>query len=234
LIRFRCAIVFGFALMSFCGVCSAQLHDMLCKAGNGWFEAQSVTGVKVSVGAQKDGLLATRSCQASLSWGKQKLIIAEGTSQVDLDLFGADIGADGPVAAFVTPDSNAKCCVTYHIYSLQEPPHLLRTISGGGFFSAADTDLDGRVEIWTEDTAAVNGFERLQPGEIEFIPTYWQPTTSHLQQLLPNSSPSLNTSSPGVRPRQPGRAVLQHLRQLLIRERRPHEARYRHTRVLPA
>jgi len=145
---------------------------VLCDQGSGSFEAQSSTGVKVSVGAQKAELLATRTCQATLSWGKQKLIIAHDISQLDLDLFGADIGAGGPVAAFGISESNAACCMTYQIYSLKEPPHLVRTISGGGFFSAADTDLDGRVEIWTEDAAAVNGFEGLVPSEVEFVPTY--------------------------------------------------------------
>ena len=52
-------------------------------------------------------------------------------------------------------------CVSYQIYSLKKPPRLLRTITGGDSFSAADTDLDGRVEIWTRDTAALHGFENL-------------------------------------------------------------------------
>lgn len=61
--------------------------------------------------------------------------------------------------------------MAYQIYSLQKPPRLLRTITGGNFFSASDTDLDSRIEIWTADTAAVDGFENVVEGELEFAPT---------------------------------------------------------------
>jgi hypothetical protein len=42
---------------------------------------------------------------------------------------------------------------------------------GGDFFSASDVDLDGRVEIWTNDAAAVDGFESLTLGELDLAPT---------------------------------------------------------------
>ena len=58
----------------------------------------------------------------------------------------------------------------YKIYSLRSPPTLLRTITGGEYFSAADTDLDGRVEIWTDDAAAVEGFENLRVSDLDFAP----------------------------------------------------------------
>ena len=61
--------------------------------------------------------------------------------------------------------------MTYKVYSLQNPPRLLRTITGGNFFSASDTDLDGRVEIWTADAAAVDGFESLVVNELDSAPT---------------------------------------------------------------
>src|SRR4029077_3260802 len=56
------------------------------------------------------------------------------------------------------------------IYSLREPPVLLRTVIGGGYFSAADTDLDGRVEIWTDDAASVQGFENFRLRDLDFAP----------------------------------------------------------------
>jgi hypothetical protein len=59
----------------------------------------------------------------------------------------------------------------YAIYSLQKPPRLLGAITGGGFFSASDVDLDGTVEILTDDAAAVDGFENLTLGELDFAPT---------------------------------------------------------------
>jgi hypothetical protein len=46
----------------------------------------------------------------------------------------------------------------------------LRTITGEDFFSAADTMLDGSVEIWTTDAAAVRGFEGLPPGAFDSAP----------------------------------------------------------------
>jgi hypothetical protein len=152
--------------------CLAQVHDVLCNAGNTSFEASFRTGVTVSIGPQKDGEFSTRACHATLSWGKQKLVVASGISQLDLDMFGVDLSPGVPVAAFTTSKSSDACCMTYQIYSLKEPPQLLRTITGGGFFEAADTDLDGAVEIWTDDSAAVNGFEGLTPGEIDSVPTY--------------------------------------------------------------
>src|SRR6266478_1909392 len=152
--------------------CLAQVHDVLCNAGNTSFEASFRTGVTVSIGPQKDGEFSTRACHATLSWGKQKLVVASGASQLDLNMFGVDLSPGVPVAAFATSKSNDACCMSYQIYSLKEPPQLLRSITGGGFFEAADTDLDGAVEIWTDDSAAVNGFEGLTPGEMDSVPTY--------------------------------------------------------------
>jgi hypothetical protein len=152
-------------------ISAAQVHDVLCKAGDSSFTASFRTGVTVSIGPQKDSEFPTRSCQGTLSWGKQKLVIASGVPLLDLDMFGMDLSPGVPVAAFTTTKSNDACCMTYQIYSLNEPPQLLRTITGGGFFEAADTDLDGDVEIWTDDSGAVDGFEGLTPNEIEFVPT---------------------------------------------------------------
>ena len=152
--------------------CLAQVHDVLCRAGDGSFAASFRNIVKVSVGPKRDGELATRACQATLSWGNQKLVVASGVAQLDLDVFGADFGSREPAAGFATAKSDDTCCMTYQIYSLTEPPALLRTITGGGFYSATDTDLDGRVEIWTDDSAAVDGLDGLSASEIEFVPTY--------------------------------------------------------------
>jgi len=153
-------------------LCVAQVHDVLCNAGNSSFEASFRTGVTVSIAAQKDSGFSIRSCHGTLSWRKQQLAVANDVAQLDLDMFGVELDPGWPVAAFTIAKSNDDCCMTYQIYSLNQPPQLLHTITGGGFFEAADTDLDGRVEIWTDDSAAVKGFEGLTPGEIEFVPTY--------------------------------------------------------------
>lgn len=82
-----------------------------------------------------------------------------------------DLGDGIPVAAFQAKKSDSYCCMDYAIYSLKKPVRLLRTITGGGFFSTSDTDLDGSVEIWTDDAAAVDSFEKLTLGELDAAPT---------------------------------------------------------------
>jgi hypothetical protein len=90
---------------------------------------------------------------------------------VDIDALGVDLGLGSPIVAFQTKNSDADWFVTYKIYSLEKPPRLLRTITGGSSFTAADTDLDGRIEIWTDDAKAVDGMDGLSVGELDFAPT---------------------------------------------------------------
>jgi len=66
------ALLFVFFLTS--SVCVAQTHDVLCTEGDGNFEAQFRTGIKVRVGAARNGTFATRSCAATLSWDKEELL----------------------------------------------------------------------------------------------------------------------------------------------------------------
>ena len=148
----------------------AQNRDVLCRDGDGEFTAEFPTGVKVRVGpARKEGL-ATRACEATLSWSDQSRVVATGASQLDLDAFGVDLGLGTPVVALQVKKSKDECCVQYDLYSLRAPPALLRRVTGGDFFSAADTDLDGRVEIWTDDAAAVEGLENLHARDLDFAP----------------------------------------------------------------
>jgi hypothetical protein len=151
----------------------ADVRSVLCDGGSGKFDAEFATGVAVHVGAAKSGAasLATRACSAALSWKEQSLAVAASASQVDLDAFGVDFGDGVPAAGFQIKKSDGGCCVDYAIYSLEKPPRLLRTITGGDVFNAADRDLDGQVEIWTEDAAAVDGLEELTSGEFDFPPT---------------------------------------------------------------
>ena len=169
MVKVIAASLLFFCLMS--SACLAQMHDVLCTEGEGNFEAEFNTGIRVRVGAARNGSFATRACAATLSWDKQELAVAGEASQLDVDGFGVDLGIGVPVVAFQVKKSDSDCCMAYQIYALQKPPRLLRTITGGDFFSAADTDLDGRVEIWTDDAAAVNGFETLALGELDFAPT---------------------------------------------------------------
>ena len=150
-----------------------QAGSILCRGGSGTFDAEFRTGVAVHVGAARENgtaTLATRACEAKLGWEKQELVVVTGASQVDLDAFGVDFGNGEPAAAFQIKKSDSDCCADYRIYSLTRPPRLLRTITGGESFSAADTDLDGRVEIWAGD-GTVNGFESLTLSELDSVPT---------------------------------------------------------------
>lgn len=152
-------------------VCQTQARSVLCTDGDGVLDAEFRTGVKVHVGAARNGELATRACTAKLVWEKQQLVVATGVSQLDVDAFGVDFGDGIPAAAFQIKKSDSECCMQYAIYSLEEPPRLLHTITGGDFFSASDIDFDGSVEIWTNDAAAVNGFENLALSELDSAPS---------------------------------------------------------------
>jgi hypothetical protein len=170
--------------------CQAQPRDVLCDQGNSSFEASFHTGVRVFVGPVKSGALSTRACQGTLSWGKESLTVASGVAQVDLDMFGVQFADAGPVAAFQVREEADTCCVTYKIYSLDDPPRLLRTIAGGEYFAGRDTDLDGRVEIWAGDAGALRGFEGLFPGEVEFVPNYvLRLENGHLYDATPEFIP---------------------------------------------
>jgi hypothetical protein len=149
----------------------AEIPDVLCNEGSGSFEATFHTGVKVRVGAAKKGGLARRLCEAAMSWDLHNEVVATDAFQLDVDAFGVDLGVGVPVVTLQVKKSSADCCMTYLIYSLQKPSWLLRTITGGDLFSAADTDLDGRVEIWSHDAVAVAGFETFVLGELNAPPT---------------------------------------------------------------
>jgi hypothetical protein len=143
--------------------CHAQTEAVVCRDGSGSFEAAFLTGVTVQVGAARREGLARRVCEGTLLWDKQKLIVATAVAQVDIDALGIDVGLGPPVVTFQVKRAEAECCMTFQVYSLHKPPKLLRTITGGSFFSTADTDLDGQIEIWTNDAASLDSFEVGRP-----------------------------------------------------------------------
>jgi hypothetical protein len=166
----RLAWLFGVCLVV--SACQARAYDVLCRDGNTSFEAYFHTGVQVKVGPPTNGRLAAkRICRATLSWQDQDIVVAENATELDLDMFGTDLGTGQPVAAFQVKESDANCCMTYKIYSLEGPPRLLRTLTGGRYFIGKDSNLDGRVEIWADDAAAVDGFEGFRASQIQFLPT---------------------------------------------------------------
>lgn len=179
-----------FLLFPMLCICELQPHPVVCSGGTGNFETEFRTGVKVHIGAARNGALARRSCTANLIWGNHALVVAASAAEVDLDAFGTDFGDGIPVAAFQIKRADSDCCMDYAVYSLQKPPHLLRTITGGKFFSAADLELDGNVEVFTDDAAAVNGFEKLTLDEMDTPPTIvFRLANTHLQDVSAEFQP---------------------------------------------
>jgi hypothetical protein len=86
-------------------------------------------------------------------------------------VLGADLGLNVPVVAFQVGISGVDSERTYQIYSLSKPPRLLHSIAGGDSYSAADTDLDGRIEIWTDDAKGVTDFEHVPLHDLDWVPT---------------------------------------------------------------
>lgn len=168
-----CATVF--LLSVFCctisSFCFGQKQEALCNGGIGKFTSKFASGVTVSVGARKSGALATRACEARLTWNKGELVVVPEAWSIDIDVLGTDLGSGVPVVTFQIKKSNTDQLATYEVYSLQPEPQLLRTITGGDFFRAVDTNLDGRIEIWTGDVSGVDGFENLKLADFDFAPT---------------------------------------------------------------
>jgi len=168
----RCSLVDSFQFVPLLFAVSLPCHsqEVVCSAGFGSFDAASTTGVAVSVGAFKRDDLARRTCQAKLRWDRSDLVLAPQAWQIDVDLMNVDLGFRSPVVALQIKKSDVDPLMTYEIYSLSKPPRMLRTITGGDFFRAADTNLDGQIEIWTRDASVVNGFEGIPLNAFDFPP----------------------------------------------------------------
>lgn len=152
-------------------LCYGKTLLVLCGAGLGSFSSKFRTGVTVTVDATKARGFSTHTCEASLGWGKDAMPVAQQSWEIDIDAMGADLGLNTPVVAFQIKDSAHDQFMTYKVYSLEKPPRLLRTITGGDWFSASDIDLEGRTEIWTGDAGAVDGFDDIPLSSFDFAPT---------------------------------------------------------------
>ncbi|HEY2013228.1 MAG TPA: hypothetical protein VGH38_06975 [Bryobacteraceae bacterium] len=149
----------------------APRQDLTCQDGSGEYSTRLFTGTTVSVGPLLKGGFAERACTAKLEWGSQELTVASGVAQVAIDVLGADLGFDEPVVAFQIDNTGNETDRIYQIFSLRKTPHLLYTIKGGDIYSAADTDLDGQVEIWSDDASGIDGFEGVPAKFYDFAPT---------------------------------------------------------------
>jgi hypothetical protein len=146
-------------------------QDITCENGNGEYSARFFTGTIVNVGPLRQGGFADRACAAQLTWKRRVIPVASDAAQVGIDVLGADLGFGKPVVSFQIDKSGTGLRRSYEIYSLAKVPHLLYTITGGDSYRAADTDLDGRIEIWTDDAAAVDGFEGVPSVDLDSPPT---------------------------------------------------------------
>ncbi len=149
--------------------CRAQ--DATCENGNGEYSTRFASGVTVTVGAVREGAFSERACFAKLTWNGQEIPVASDAGEVGIDVLGAELGFGKPVVAFQIDKSGDGTKRVYQIFSLNKPPRLLYTITGGDAYSASDVDLDDRVEIWTGDAAGVDGFERLPRKDLDLVPT---------------------------------------------------------------
>jgi hypothetical protein len=177
---FPVSAVFGLMCVACAGqtvtFSSNPTRYLVCDHGDGSFRgnlprnapAHDVT-VSVSSTRQNSGF-ATHTCLAELTWNGNNLNVTRDAAQADIDVMGADLGLGALVVAFQVKATDADPTIQYKIYALSTPPRLLRTITGQDYFSAADTRLDGTVEIWTTDAAAVNGFENLPRSAFDAAP----------------------------------------------------------------
>lgn len=151
--------------------CIAQGNGIVCTQGEGRFSMQSNTGVTVVVDAQRGKGFATRACEAKLLWNKNEIAVVGDAWQADVDVMDVDLGLGAKAVAFQFKQTENASSMTYMVYSLRGAPELVRTLTGGDFFRAADTDLDGRIEIWAGDASATNAFEGIPAANIDFPPT---------------------------------------------------------------
>lgn len=153
---------------SLCSPCTAQtlFHTnptryVVCDHGSGDFKGTlpgrlAAGSTTVVVHPDRKGDFAIHACRAQLLWNGGYLTVASDAAKVDIDVMGADLGLGSLVVALQVQPSDTDPHIEYRIYSLSAPSKLLRTITGEDWFSAADTRLDGSVEIWTTDAVAIH------------------------------------------------------------------------------
>ncbi|MBS1804516.1 MAG: hypothetical protein JST28_14215 [Acidobacteria bacterium] len=148
-----------------------QTKDITCNNGSGEYTTQFSSGINVEVGPVRKGEFADRACAARLVAKGEEVSVVDDAGQVGIDVLGADLGLGRPVVAFQIDRTGSGTNVVYQIYSLKKPAQMIYKLSGGDYYSAADTDMDGRVEIWTDDASVMDGFEGVPGADFDFAPT---------------------------------------------------------------
>jgi hypothetical protein len=149
------------------GAAEAQ---MVCQNGRGSLTAELENNVTVTVDAPHAAGFAQRICQARIADAKLSVAVTDAAAEVDADAVGVEMGLGGQVAAFQLRGKANDTSMSYVLYSLKRPFQKLRTLTGGDQYLAADTDMDGRVEIWTSDAAAFEGLDGMRLAAFDSAP----------------------------------------------------------------
>jgi hypothetical protein len=153
------------------GRAQMQTKDITCNNGSGEYTTQFSSGITVEVGPVRKGEFADRACAARLVAKGEEVSVVDDAGQVGIDVLGADLGLGRPVVAFQIDRTGSGTNVVYQIYSLKKPAQMIYKLSGGDYYSAADTDMDGSVEIWTDDASVMDGFEGVPGVDFDVAPT---------------------------------------------------------------
>jgi hypothetical protein len=147
---------------------SAFAANERCVRGSPEIKKDLWDGYSVQIGAAADEAHKGQ-CHAAIVGPGGKVIFETSDSEAALNpITGTDVnGDDKPDVVLETRAPRGKCCYNYYIFSLADPPGLLRAISVSVPLGFEDRDGDGKVEIWTRDYA-FNNIEGLSPSDSPF------------------------------------------------------------------
>lgn len=146
-------------------------------------------GYSVVLGAPADPALKDQ-CRIAVVGPGGKVLFETTESEATVNpITGQDVNGDGkPDVVLETRAPRGKCCYNYYILSLADPAGLLRAISLSVPLTIEDHNGDGKIELWTRDSAfdSIEGlsttdsphplvFFRLKGATIYNVsPAFWQ------------------------------------------------------------
>jgi hypothetical protein len=153
------------------GAWHAPAQNPVCSGGYGQFQSTFETGISVTVDAVHSGGFATKSCEAVLSRAGHRTSAVPSAGAIDIDVLGADLGFGVPVIALDVRETENDSRSSYEIWTLENQPRLLTTLTGGDSYRAVDADLNGYVAVWTSDASAAEAFDGLTRSDFASPPT---------------------------------------------------------------
>jgi hypothetical protein len=157
-------------LLGTASLASASEPPMVCTGGRGSFSQPLAPGLAIAIGAEHSAGFARRVCEAHFLLNRAKASLVAEAWAIDADALNVDMGLNAPIAALQIRAKENDRRMSYALYALGKQPRLLRLLTGGSQYNAADTDLDGRIEIWTDDAAAIDGIDNLPQRAFDPIP----------------------------------------------------------------